>query len=93
VACSPCPLRQLDEVLAGAGLTLNDDTEIECLIRFDSTDTAVRAFVGAGPTALAIRQAGEATVAQAMREALGPFTSADGRVTIPAWYRVVFARG
>jgi hypothetical protein len=28
-----------------------------------------------------------------VREALGPFTGTDGRVTLSAWYRVVIARG
>ena len=84
---------KLEEVLAAAGLTVDEDDEIETLIAFDDTPGAVRAFVGAGPTALAIRISGELAVAQAVGEALGPFTDTDGRVTLPAWYRVVFARG
>jgi SAM-dependent methyltransferase len=84
---------KLEEVLAAAGLTVHEDDEIESLIVFDDTPGAVRAFVGAGPTALAIRNSGELAVAQAVGEALDPFTDTDGRVTLPAWYRVVFARG
>jgi hypothetical protein len=49
--------------------------------------------VGAGPTSLAIGHSGELAVAQAVQEALGPFTGTDGRVTLSAWYRVVLARG
>ena len=84
---------KLEEVLAAASLTVHDDVEVESLIIFDDAAGAVRAFVGAGPTALAIGHSGELAVAQAVREALGPFTGTDGRVTLPTWYRVVLARG
>ena len=83
---------KLEEVLAAAGLTVDEDDEIESLIIFDDAAGAVRAFVGAGPTALAIGHSGELAVTQAVREALGPFTGTDGRVTLPAYYRVVIAR-
>ena len=84
---------KLEEALAAAGLTVHEDDEIESLIVLDDTAGAVRAFVGAGPTALAIGHSGELAVAQAVREALAPFTDTDGRVTLPTWYRVVLARG
>jgi SAM-dependent methyltransferase len=86
-------LGKLEEVLAAAGLTMDEDDEIESLIVFEDAAEAMRAFVGAGPTALAIGHSGELAVAQAVRESLGPFTGTDGRVTLPAWYRVVIARG
>ena len=47
---------KLEEVLAAAHLTVQVDAEIETPIVFDNADAAVRAFLGAGPTALAIRQ-------------------------------------
>ena len=81
----------LDELLATAGLTVQDDAEIECPVSFDDADTAARAFVGAGPMALAIRHSGEQTVAQAVHDALAPFTGTNGRVTLAAWYRAVLA--
>jgi SAM-dependent methyltransferase len=83
---------KLEEVLAVASLMVHDDVEVESLIIFDDAAGAVRAFVGAGPTALAIGHSGELAVAQAVRDALGPFTGTDGRVTLPTWYRVVLAR-
>jgi hypothetical protein len=46
---------RLEEVLAAAHLTVQIETEIETPIVFDNADAAVRAFLGAGPTALAIR--------------------------------------
>jgi SAM-dependent methyltransferase len=84
---------KLEEVLAEASLRVDEDDEIESLIDFDDAAGAMRAFVGAGPTALAIGHSGEFAVTQAVREALSPFTGTDGRVTLAAWYRVVIARG
>jgi SAM-dependent methyltransferase len=84
---------KLEEVLAAAHLTVQIDTEIETPIVFDNADAAVRAFLGAGPTALAIRHSGKSAVAPAVRDALRPFTGAQGRVTLPGWYRVILARG
>jgi SAM-dependent methyltransferase len=83
---------KLDDLLAIAGLAADHDDEIECPISFDHSDTAVRAFTGAGPMALAIQNSGEQAIGQAVRDALVPFTSTDGHVTLPAWYRVVFAK-
>jgi SAM-dependent methyltransferase len=82
---------RLDTVLAAAELAPYDDEEIECPIVFEDVDAAERAFMGAGPTQLAIENSGEATVAEAVRSALEPFTDADGRVLLPAWYRAVLA--
>jgi hypothetical protein len=53
---------------------------------------AERAFLGAGPTQLAIRNAGEATVLKAVRSALEPFTDSRGHVVLPAWYRAVLVQ-
>jgi SAM-dependent methyltransferase len=84
---------RLEEVLDGAGLTIHEDDEVESLIVFEEVAGAVRAFVGAGPTALAIGHSGESAVGQAVQDALGPFTGTDGRVSLPTWYRAVVARG
>lgn len=84
---------KLEDVLAAAGLTVDEDDEIESLIVFDDAAGAVRAFTGAGPTTLAIAHSGELAVSQAARDALGPFTGTDARVTLPTWYRVVLAGG
>jgi hypothetical protein len=82
---------KLDDLLAAAGLTVQDDAEIECPVSFDDADTAARAFVGAGPMALAIGHSGEQTIAQAVRGALALFTGSDGRITLAAWYRAALA--
>jgi hypothetical protein len=84
---------ELDGALAEAGLTAYDDEEVECPIGFDDVDAAERAFLGAGPTQLAIKNSGEATVRESLHTGLSPFTRLDGRVELPAWYRVVRTRG
>jgi SAM-dependent methyltransferase len=82
---------KLDAVLAAAELTPYDDEEIECPIVFGDVGAAELAFMGAGPTQLAIGNSGEATVVGVIRSALEPFTGSDGRVLLPAWYRAVLA--
>jgi SAM-dependent methyltransferase len=84
---------RLDELLSTAALTPYDDAEIECPIVFEDSGAAERAFLGAGPTQLAIRHSGEAAVAETIRSAFGSFTDSEGRVVLPAWYRAVLARG
>jgi SAM-dependent methyltransferase len=83
---------KLDDLLAATRLAVQDDNEIDCPVGFDDPETAARAFIGAGPTQLAIRQSGQQTIAQAVREALTPFTGPGGRVSLPTSYRVVIAR-
>jgi ubiquinone/menaquinone biosynthesis C-methylase UbiE len=83
----------LEELLSEVRLAISEDEEIETPIAFDSIATAVRAFVGAGPMAIAVQHSGESTVARAAEEALAPFASGAGDVTLPGWYRVVLARG
>jgi hypothetical protein len=83
---------KLDDLLAEARLAVHGDDEIDCPVGFDDAKIAERALLGAGPTQLAIGQSGAQAIAQAVREALSPFTEPDGRVTLPTWYRVVIAR-
>jgi SAM-dependent methyltransferase len=83
---------RLEDVLAAAGLTPYEDEEVECPIAFADVEAAERAFLGAGPTQLAITNSGEAPVAEAIRAALVPLTDHHGRVVLPAWYRAAIAR-
>lgn len=84
---------KLEEALAAAGLTPHEEDEIEGPIVLEDVTAAERAFLAAGPTQLAIGNAGEVQVAEAVRAALEPFTAGDGRVVLPAWYRAVLVRG
>jgi SAM-dependent methyltransferase len=82
---------KLEDVLSAAGLTAYEDEDIECPIAFEDVGAAERAFMGAGPTQLAIENSGEAAVVEAVGSSLGQFTDADRRVLLPAWYRAVLA--
>jgi len=84
---------RLEEVLAAAGTEVEESTDIECPAVFENVETAVRAFLGAGPTMLAINHSGEEQVAEAVRDGIGPYTDPQGRVTLPGWYRAVFIEG
>jgi hypothetical protein len=78
-----------DNALAAAGLRVRHDHEIDCPILFTDAAEAVRAFIGAGPTTLAIQHSGVSAVSEALAGGLGRFTGADNRVTLPGCYRVV----
>jgi SAM-dependent methyltransferase len=82
---------KLDDLLPAIGRVVHDD-EIDCPTRFDDTETAVRAFIGAGPMQPAIQRSGEQTIAEAVGDGLTPYTEPGGRITLPGWYRVVIAR-
>jgi hypothetical protein len=84
---------ELEEVIAAAALTPYEDDEIECPIVFEDVRAAEHAFMGAGPTQLAISNSGEEAVSEAVRAALEPFTDTGRRVELPAWYRAVLAQG
>ena len=60
---------------------------------FENVETAVRAFVGAGPTMLAISNSVDQQVADAVRDGIGLYTDPQGQVTLPGWYRAVFTDG
>jgi SAM-dependent methyltransferase len=83
---------KLEDILASVGLAISEDEELETPIVFDTAHTAVRAFVGAGPTAIAIQHSGEPAVAKVVRSAFTAFTNRDGQIVLPGWYRVVVAR-
>lgn len=84
---------KLDEVLAAASLTPDDDIEIDCPTHFPDLDTAVRAFLGAGPMRLAIQQSGKQAVGEIVRDALFAFRRADGDVLLPAVFRICHCVG
>lgn len=81
--------KTLDDVLAAVGLRVQHDHEIDCPILFKDAEAALRAFVGAGPTAVAIQHSGEPAVAQALAESVRLFTGTGDRVILPSRYRVV----
>jgi hypothetical protein len=82
---------KLEEALATARMSPKRDATIEGTVTFPDAAAGVSAFLSAGATTLAIRHSGEPAVARALYDALGPFSNALGRVTLPGWYRVVEA--
>lgn len=82
----------LERVLAEAGLTVNQDTLLDCPVSFRDIHEALDAFMQAGPTALAIDHSGEERVASALRQGLEPFRS-DSGVRLPGRFRAVIASG
>lgn len=82
---------KLDDALAAAGLGVHEDVDVECPSVFDGPDDAVRAFLGAGPVALAVGNAGEVAVADEIRQAVRPLAERDGTVTLANWFRVILA--
>jgi SAM-dependent methyltransferase len=82
---------RLDEVLTATGLKTRHDDEVESPAVFIDAETAVRAFTAAGAMVVAVQHSGEPAVAREVRDALIGFTGADGRILLPAWYRVVLA--
>lgn len=81
---------QLDDVLGDAGLIVRDHAELDCPAVFRDLDEAVTAFMGAGPTALAIEHSGADAVTSAVGEGLAPFAS-DDEVHLPGVFRAVIA--
>ena len=82
----------LEGVLQSAGLRARTDDIVESTVVFPNVETAVRAFLSAGATALAVQRSGRRAVEQALTEALRHLTDDLGTVTLPGWFRVVEAR-
>jgi SAM-dependent methyltransferase len=80
---------RLHEVLAAAGLTPRRDTTIEATVEFPDAPAAVAAVLSAGATTLALRHTDEATVEKTVRDAISPFISDLGRVSLPGWFRAI----
>jgi SAM-dependent methyltransferase len=81
----------LDGLLTEASLTAALDEQVDCPVTFTDIDEALRAFLGAGPTLLAVRESGDHAVGNRLREGLDAFTRDDGSILLPAAYRVVIA--
>jgi SAM-dependent methyltransferase len=64
---------RIEGLLQQAGLTPLESGEVDCPFEFPDLETAVRGHMSAGPTAAAIRQAGDAAVRRAIAEVMMPF--------------------
>jgi len=83
---------RLEAVLDATGLRATTDDIVESAVVFPKVETAVRAFLSAGATALAVQHSGRRAVEQALTAALRQLTDDLGTVTLPGWFRVVEAR-
>jgi hypothetical protein len=83
---------RLEAVLDATGFRARTDDIVESTVVFPKVETAVRAFLSAGATALAVQHSGRRAVEQALTEALRPLTDDLGTVTLPGWFRIVEAR-
>jgi ubiquinone/menaquinone biosynthesis C-methylase UbiE len=79
----------LEETLSRAGMAPRSDETIEATTVFPDTGAAIRAFLSAGATTLAVRHSGQRAVESALHDAVAQFVGDRGRVTLPGWFRVV----
>jgi SAM-dependent methyltransferase len=82
---------KLEEALTAAGISTCSDDTVEATVVFPDIDAAVRAFLSAGATALAIQHSGQTAVERALTRGLGPLVGDLGQVMLPGWYRIVEA--
>jgi len=85
------PPGRLEEVLAAAGISALSDDTVEAGSVFPGVDAAMRAFLSAGATTLAIRHSGQRAVERALIPAFAPYLDEAGRVKLPGWFRIVQA--
>jgi SAM-dependent methyltransferase len=82
----------LERLLTDAGLEVTLSGEVPLVWAHASAELAVRAVLASGGGAMAIAAAGEAAASQALLEAVGPFTLADGGVEMHNVFRFSVGR-
>jgi SAM-dependent methyltransferase len=82
----------LEALVEQAGLTATDDGYIELTFEYPDETALLKANNSNGPVVLAERTSGEATVADALRNALAPFRTVSGGYRIETEWRYVTAR-
>jgi hypothetical protein len=80
---------RLEAMLDATGLRTTSDEIVESTVVFANVDTAVRAFLSGGATAIAVQHSGRGAVEQALTAALRQLTDHLGVVTLPGWFRIV----
>jgi len=82
---------RVEGLLQQAGLEPLSSGEVDCSFEFPDLETAVRGNMSAGPTAVAIRQAGAEAVQRAIAESLAPFRTSEGGYRQRNRFRYVIA--
>jgi SAM-dependent methyltransferase len=83
--------RVLDDLLARVGVETVEDGIVETAYEYPDLDTALRAIRSAGLTLLAERNAGEATVIDAITRALAPYRTSSGGYRLEVESRYILA--
>ncbi len=82
----------VEGLMEAAGLRPHESGDLGCVFEYPDEATAIRAISSAGPSARAIRHAGEDALTEALREALRRFERPDGSVALRNRFRWVVAR-
>ena len=82
----------LESLLADGGLAATEAGYLEIAEEYTDLDTVLRAWLSIGPVRLAVRNAGEAAVREALTEAFAPLRSSSGGYRIEDEYRYVIAQ-
>jgi SAM-dependent methyltransferase len=77
----------LDALLAAAGLEVGESGYLEIAEEYPDLATLLRAWLSIGPVRLAVRNAGEAAVREALTTALAPLRTSTGGYRIEDEYR------
>lgn len=85
----PAALRRAAEA---AGVQVVGMTEVETAFRYPDLATALRGWNSSGVAAPAVEHAGDAAVTAAHQAALTPFLRADGKIHLPARFRILIGR-
>ena len=73
---------KLEGLLAEAGFTVLESSEVDCPFSYADFDTCWRALSSAGPFQGMMKTLGESRAKSAMRNAVEPFQRADGSILI-----------
>jgi SAM-dependent methyltransferase len=81
--------RGLEAAVRDAGLGVRATVEVPVTWRYADRDTALRALLASAGGARSVRAVGHDRVVETLKDALGPFTGADGVVTMRNLFRYV----
>jgi hypothetical protein len=82
----------LEDLAEQAGLTTIRAAEFSTRWEYPDRETALRAHLSAGPSAKAIKHAGEERVAAAVSDAIAPFRTTAGGYALENSWRYLVAR-
>ena len=81
----------LEALVAEAGLTPRESTEVDCPFVYPDLETALRGLLSPGPATLAIQHSGEERVRDTVARALAPFQTPSGGYRLENRFRYLIA--